>query len=218
MKSSYHEGSVYHPQHRMKKPVEPCSQPSLDTLVPAAIREMDAGRADGVAVNELAAALLNPLRAFMTDKGWGLDDPERAASEALSLVVSSLDGFDPARGTFMAWVWGLARNHLMHLLRERRTEQDELSRATKYEIKHAARHHLPSVAPEERGRLLAALLSLEEDDYQLLFLLFIERMNATEAAKTLGRSAASVRKRKERLLADLRLISVSRATADSNAE
>jgi len=189
---------------------------ALLELIPEALRDLEEGRADGGAVNELARVLIGPLRAFMSRKGWGLDDPERAASETLSLVLASLDKYDSNRGAPMAWVWGLARNHLHELLRLNAKAGGAISVPNEYESEHARKHHLAIVSPEQRVDLLAAVLGLSEEDYQLLFLLFVERKDASEVAEVLGISPASIRQKKRRLVARLESVYRSGARHGSN--
>jgi RNA polymerase sigma factor (sigma-70 family) len=174
----------------------------LESLVPAAILELSQGLTDGCSLNHLSLALFGPIRAFMSVKGWGLDDPEFAASEVLSQVLDSLDRYDPNRGAFNAWVWGIARNHLRHLLRTA-ARRDEASNPNKFQMHHAREHHLPEVSDGQKADLVAAVLQLEPRDYELLFLLFSEKLDATTVAEILAMSPAAVRQRKKRLIARL---------------
>jgi RNA polymerase sigma factor (sigma-70 family) len=174
----------------------------LESLVPAAILELSQGVTDGPALNHLALSLRGPLCAFMTDKGWGLDDPEFAASEVLSIVLASLNRYDSRLGAFNAWVWGIARNHLRCLLRNAARKLDA-SNPNKYEAQHANEHHFTEISEEQRANLLTAVLQLAPKDYELLFLLFSEKLDATTVAEILAMSPAAVRQRKKRLVAHL---------------
>ncbi|OIQ87079.1 hypothetical protein GALL_310690 [mine drainage metagenome] len=175
---------------------------SLEDLAREAAAEIEAELTDGSAVNQLARELWGPLKAFMRNKGWGLEDPDRAASEALSLILASLDRYDRDRAPLMSWAWGVASNHLRSLLRT--TSQARENRpASKYEEHHADRYHLAVVTPGQRLTMLAEILQLPVEDYQVLCDLFIEKKDATEVGRLHGLSAAAVRQRKKRLTARL---------------
>jgi RNA polymerase sigma-70 factor (ECF subfamily) len=202
MKAHYLEGTAGSPERHYSMNGRNTST-ALESLVPVAIREMQEGLADGEAVNRIAETLQHPLKKFMELQGWGLEDPERTASEALTAILVSLDSFKPEEGTFMQWVWGFARNHLRAALRRQRESQSENQQPTQYDTRHQQRHHLSAVDQEERAQLLGTLLGLPEEDYQLLYLSFIEKKNATQIAAELGLSAENVRKKKQKLLAHL---------------
>jgi len=187
----------------MTSQLQPPAKERLEDFVPQALRELADHRTDGPALNHLGEALLGPLRAFMSEKGWGLEDPEQAASEALSLILSILDKYDNTRGSLMGWVWGVARNHLRGLLRRLAQRNEAHLKTTKYESKHAEKHHLASLTRPQRAMLLLEVVELAEEDYQLLFLLFREQKDATEVSAILGLSPDSVRQRKRRLIARL---------------
>jgi len=117
----------------------------------------------------------------------------------------------------MAWVWGVARNHLRGLLREIAKRDDVASVRTKYETQHARRHHIAVLSSERRADLLAEVLGLPETDYQLLFHLFVERKDAAEVAEILGLSSATVRQRKRRLVAYLEAVNRLEASSKSKS-
>ena len=170
-----------------------------DTLVPGALCELEQGRSDGPALNQLARCLWPVLRGYVEAQGWGLADPEETAGEVLATVLARLPQFRAETGGCIPWVIGIARNVLRSQLRRERLREEPIE--TSYEAAHRDRFHLDSrLSVEQRRELLDAILGLPHEEYELLSLLLLEKQSATQVAKALALTPATVRKKKERLL------------------
>jgi RNA polymerase sigma factor (sigma-70 family) len=115
-------------------------------------------------------------------------------------VFNRLDEFNPALGTFEAWITGFAQNcwrsHIRNLTRQRRqtVSIDDVSEA-QYEISHDV---------NQRENLSVALESLELLDRELLHMRYSLGMTSDEIATASDMNPPQVRKRISRAVERLR--------------
>lgn len=124
---------------------------------------------------------------------YRLGDPaaaDDAVSRAYENALARLDSFDPARGEADGWLFGILRNAVNDLLRERRWRAPfDLVLALVGE-RDAGERAL--IEDEEQRALLAALASLDARGRELLALKFGAQMSNKDIAAQTGLSESNV--------------------------
>ncbi len=106
---------------------------------------------------------------------------------------------------FGSWLYTVAlrffQRSLARVARDRRADVSQLAR-----LPDTARNNPEALAAlaEEAGRLRAAVHGLNPTEQLYIRLFFVEGLNASEVARTLGKGASAVRMRKMRILEKLR--------------
>lgn len=119
----------------------------------------------------------------------GLDDARDATQEALERIVTSIDRFDPERGSFKSWALTVTRNVCRDRLRrrglERRTFVDEGDEKTSYTASGAPNPERVALARIESARLAEALETLPEPMRLAVVLYHVHESTYEEIASTL---------------------------------
>lgn len=119
----------------------------------------------------------------------GENDASDATQESLERIVTSIDRFDPARGTFRSWALTVARNVCRDRLRrrglERRTFIDEGNEATEWSASAAPGPERVALARIESERLSKALETLPEAMRFAVVLYHVHEATYEEIAQTL---------------------------------
>jgi len=140
---------------------------------------------------------------------------EDLASEVLLRVLESLKDYRFQGVPVAAWVFRIARNHLIDLHRRRQRRPQ----VTLYEgIPNA--DDSPHDAAERsiaQGELRLALRHLTEEQRQVIILKFVEGMDNSSVARVLGRSEGAVKSLQHRALVSLRKILSSQEGAQGEA-
>ena len=128
-------------------------------------------------------------------------DAEDATERTFLAALGAIDRFHPDRGTFRSWLFRIAHNELVNVLRRRDRHRaapfdDAASRAA------ADPAHLVG-AEEESRRLRLAVGGLSADRRQVIVLRFVDGLTAREIGIVLGRSEGAVRVLQHRALRDL---------------
>ncbi len=141
-----------------------------------------------------------PLRARL--------DPEDLLQEVCFRAWRRFADFDAARGSFRAWVFGIAHRVLQEALRELARGASGSPQSV---VSHAVRD-LPAtttavsrrvVRNEELRAFLDRVERLEEDDRKLLLLRGIEGLPHADVGRMLGVSSEAAAKRWQRLVGTL---------------
>ncbi len=109
------------------------------------------------------------------------------------------------RASFGSWLYTVAlryfQRQLARRVRDRRTDEAVLAR-----LPDTGRHspEFETAAAEDAERLRAAVRTLPEIDRLYVRLFFVEGLNASEVARTLGKGTSAVRMRKMRILERLK--------------
>src|SRR5690606_23418658 len=125
-------------------------------------------RAAGGDKNALEALLREHARAIHDVCRFvaGEADARDATQESLERIVTSIDRFDPTRGTFKSWALTVARNVCRDRLRRgglgRRAFVDEGDQATAWTASEAPGPERAALARIESARLAKALEALPE--------------------------------------------------------
>lgn len=139
-------------------------------------------------------------------------DPEDLLQEVWCRAVQRFPDFDAERGTFRAWIFGIAHLVLLEGFRRLRTARDRGSDTTDDslllavdDVPDEATSISRRVARDESVRsFLVEVGSLAEDDKVLLLSCGLEGLQHAEAAQVLGISKEAVSKRWQRLRARLK--------------
>lgn len=119
----------------------------------------------------------------------GMDDANDATQESLERIVTSIDRFDPARGSFKSWALTVTRNVCRDRLRrrglERRTFIDAGDETTSYTASSAPGPERIALARIESERLSAALETLPEPMRLAVVLFHVHEATYEEIARTL---------------------------------
>lgn len=129
---------------------------------------------------------------------------EDAASAVLLQVLESLGRYRFSGAPFSAWVFRIARNHIIDLYRRRRRRpqlelRDDIA-ADAEDPEEAAERALDS------QRLRQALQGLGADQRQVIVLKFMQGLDNAAVARVMSRSEAAVKSLQHRALAALRRI------------
>ena len=173
------------------------------------------GQGDSGALAQILDLAGPPVSARLSARFGSLlsgPDIEDILSETLSRLWGHRGGYDPNRGHFLAWVYAIARNLAVDLLRQR-TRRQEAPLPRELEGKEPSDRTAPG-APAghaERSRMLRRLhkilQDLPEEDYDILMAFARSEGRghwAAEAAAHLGMTPNFVRVRKNRLVKRIR--------------
>lgn len=119
----------------------------------------------------------------------GEADARDSTQESLERIVTSIDRFDPARGSFRSWALTVARNVCRDRLRrrglERRTFVDDGDAATAWTATEAPGPERVALARIESERLAEALETLPEPMRLAVVLYHVHEATYEEIASTL---------------------------------
>lgn len=133
-------------------------------------------------------------------------DPQDLTQEVWMRAFSSFARFDPAQGTFRAWLFGVAKLVLLEGLRNARRGGDQAGSA--FDLA-AVPEGVTAISrrlarDESIERFLEYVATLERADRDVLVYLGLEGMRAADAAERLGLAREALIKRWQRLRARLR--------------
>lgn len=139
------------------------------------------------------------------------DNPEDVADFVATVfleVLGSADGFDPARGSAVAWLYGVGGNVAVAMHRQRwravQAEQRISGRALLDSDDYARVEEAIDAAARLRQTYLA-MRDLPEQDRRLLELVAVDGLSSREAARALDLTPAAVRVRMSRARRRLRV-------------
>lgn len=134
------------------------------------------------------------VKAFMIRSGAAPDMAEEAAQETFVAVWRRAETFDPGRASAAAWLFAIARNKRVDLLRRgARPEPDPEDPSFRPEPPRPADHQLAAQNRDEAVR--AALASLTDDQREVVVLSFYEGRAHSEIADRLGIPLGTVKSR-----------------------
>lgn len=140
--------------------------------------------------------------------------PHLAADLTADVFVAALEAFDdydPKRGTYVGWLYGIARNTVASQVRRSARERDAMSRLQGRRLldeQDVARIEERIDAEREARDLLARHARLSEPLRAVIDLAVVDGLPVAEAAKVLGISPATARVRLHRARAALRAAAV----------
>jgi RNA polymerase sigma-70 factor (ECF subfamily) len=142
------------------------------------------------------------IKGYLMRSGAPEPEADEAAQEAMLLVWRRAETFDPARAGAAAWIFTIARNRRVDMLRRRRPEPDPND-------PHFAPDPEPpadrAAATADRDRLLrAALADLPPEQLAVVRLAFYDGLTHAEAAAETGLALGTVKSRLRLALGRLR--------------
>ena len=164
----------------------------------------EAGPGDPAELDSLLRSYYPAIVAFARRKLGNTHDAEDVAQETFAKIHQGLSSF-AGRGRITTWLYTVGRNAVYDCLRRRR----RLARVTSwtedldrmYESKDA-----PGEFAGEDGRLTRLVSGLSQADRQIIFWVFHEQMSLRQIASELGEPLHRVRRRLQKVLAELRSI------------
>jgi RNA polymerase sigma factor (sigma-70 family) len=180
----------------------------------AAASRPEAGAADrtvgGGAIAEFERLYRANVEAVMAYFARRSGDPQVVADlteDTFVAVITSLEAFDPRKGTARAWTFGIARRVYASYCEAYRQQQHKLERlAGRRDLEpDEVEDLLDRIDAERAGRdLVAGLATLPEPDRAVIELVDLAGLRPKEAAAALGLSPGAVRMRLLRTRARLR--------------
>lgn len=137
----------------------------------------------------------------------GFVDIEDLVQEVCCRAYEKFDSFDPAKGEFRRWIFGVANNVLRETLAAaaRPTAQAARLDVSSRDLLDQLPDDITSVSrrfarDEELGKFVEKLDGLDDDDRKLLIYRGLEGLGHAEAADLLGISRDAAEKRWQRLV------------------
>ncbi|MEO1331391.1 MAG: sigma-70 family RNA polymerase sigma factor [Pseudomonadota bacterium] len=176
------------------------SRSAAESAAPAATLEDEALivrialRRDRIAFSELFRRFGLKVKAFMIRSGAAPDEADEAAQETLLAVWRRAETFDPDRASAAAWLFAIARNKRVDLLRRgARPEPDPEDPLFKQEPTPPADHALS--AERRDAAVRDALAALSADQREVVLLSFYQGCAHSEIAERLGIPLGTVKSR-----------------------
>ena len=133
------------------------------------------------------------VKGFLIRSGFPAAEADEAAQEVMLSVWRRADSFDPARAAGATWIYAIARNRRVDMLRRRRPEPDAADPMLSPEPEPTPD---ASAAAGDRDRAVrAALAGLSEDQREALRLAFYDGLSHAEIAAILDAPLGTVKSR-----------------------
>jgi RNA polymerase sigma-70 factor (ECF subfamily) len=141
------------------------------------------------------------LEGFCTQLLSSSDAGRDAAQEAFVKAYQSLNSYNP-ESSFQAWIFRIARNHCIDLLRKRKRHAEEEF----HEGTHAASMSSPIAALEAKDLAEKILSQLSEKDREVVLLREAYELNYDAIAEITGATVDSIKGRLKRARKELLVI------------
>jgi len=171
---------------------------------PPPLAEAGPAPGDSALLDSLLQTYYPAIVAFARRKLGNTHDAEDVAQETFAKIHQGLSGF-AGRGRISTWLYTVGRNAVYDCLRRRRrlaritSWTEDLDRM--YESKDS-----PAEFPGEDGRLTRLVAGLSQADRQMIYCVFHQQMSLRQIASELGEPLHRVRRRLQKVLAELRSI------------
>jgi RNA polymerase sigma-70 factor (ECF subfamily) len=135
-------------------------------------------------------------------------DPEELVQETWLRALLRFEDYDASRGTFRAWMFGIAKNVLLHALRTAHGSRVSGSGSTSNLLAIEAVADTATSATKLSARsdavqrFLERALTLSKDEQRLTVFCGLEGLTCREAAERLGIGEEAAKKRWQRLRAE----------------
>ncbi len=159
-----------------------------------ALLERVANEADRVAFEALFEHFAPRLKGFLMGQGTDAQLAEEVVQETMVNVWRKAAQFDPAKASASTWVFTIARNMRIDLIRKSTRPEPDMNDPALTPDPEPLAHDLIS-RQQEAGRLRAAVSGLPEDQQHVLRLAFFEDKTHPEVAAELGLPLGTVKSR-----------------------
>jgi RNA polymerase sigma-70 factor (ECF subfamily) len=133
------------------------------------------------------------VKAFLARSGFRGGEADEGAQEVMLAVWRRADSFDPARAGAATWIYAIARNRRIDMLRRRRPEPDPEDPLFRPDPEPAAE---AAAAARDRDRAIAAALAaLSADQREVVRLAFYDGLSHAEIAALLDAPLGTVKSR-----------------------
>lgn len=158
----------------------------LDSLA-SRLRNGDAGAADDL-VRLHRDAMLRFCAGYLGTR----EEAEDAVQELFFKVLKAYQAPDDLR----VWLYTIARNHCLNVIRARGRRKDGQRLATEFDLAASVSGHLTKlVGDEERAEIARAMDELPEIEREALRLRYVEDLSREAVAQVLGIGVAEVKSR-----------------------
>jgi RNA polymerase sigma-70 factor (ECF subfamily) len=164
----------------------------------------EAGLEEPVPLEALLETYYPALVAFARRKLGNAHDAEDVAQETFAKIHQGLSGF-AGRGRLTTWLYTVGRNAVYDCLRRKR----RLARVASWTEdldRRCVSKDSPAPPEGEDSGLTRLVARLSQADRQMIFWVFHEQMSLRRIASELGKPLHRVRRRLQKVLAELRAI------------
>ncbi len=154
-----------------------------------------ADRKDSEAFRQLFTFYAPRLKAFLIKRGAGQSEAEEVMQEAMALVWRKAEQFDPAKASASTWIYTIARNRRIDLIR--RAKRPELDPEDPFFTSISDQPDGEEVyTKNERASLLRGYLKgLPSEQLEVVHKAFYDEMTHQEIAAELGMPLGTVKSR-----------------------
>lgn len=185
------------PDPKQKGSSRPDSQPHEATLF--LVQRLRRKEPD--AAVELNRLYREPLLRFCVGYLNQVEEAEDAVQDITCKVLAAGDLPDQ----FRPWLYKIARNHCLNLLRTRVARKDRAALPSPSQLADALTGHLTRLAKDEvRGKLSEKVLSLPDSQREVLRLRYVEDLSRAEIAEVLEIPESTVKTRLFEVMKKLR--------------
>lgn len=163
-----------------------------------------ARRYDEQALAALCELLYEDIYTYFYYRVGDSDDAQDLTNDVFLRMVESIRSFEPARGTFRTWLFGIAHHRLVDYRRRQTVRDHDPLTETLPNPGDGPAVQVETWLTQER--LQQALDVLTEDQRQVIVLKFIEGLRNTEVAQILGKTEGAINALQYRALQALRQI------------
>ena len=148
---------------------------------------------------EIYAAYRGKVLAYLTGRTYSREDAEDLCEEVFAKVLRCLPQFDPEKASLSTWIYQITRfTYIDHLRKSRPDEPlDE-------DIEGAEDPQETCIKKETLGRLASALMTLTQDERDIVVLRYYEGRTLTEISRLTGISYGMVKVKHNNALRALR--------------
>lgn len=170
--------------------MDPQDAPSQDD--DAALLRRVAAR-DRAAFRLLFARYAGRIKAFLMRAGFPAAEADEGAQEVMLAIWRRADSFDPAKAGAATWIYAIARNRRVDMLRRRRPAPDPDDPHFRVDPAPAS-ETVSQIADRDRA-LRAALADIPPDQRRVVAALFYDGLTHTEAAAALALPLGTLKSR-----------------------
>lgn len=149
---------------------------------------------DKSAFRELYNRYAGRIKGVMIKGGARNDDADEAAQEAMLAIWRKADTFDPARAPAAAWIFTIARNRRIDMIR-RQSRPTPDPNDPLFAPDPPIRPEAEVAAADRDARIREAVTGLNDDQRTAVHLAFFDGLSQSEVAERMGSPIGTVKSR-----------------------